>query len=40
MIGNNPEKINESYFELVDYVIDKAEELGMYWLAPNLGRQI
>ncbi len=38
LIGNNPEKINESYFELVDYVIDKAEELGMYiGLLPTWG---
>jgi hypothetical protein len=30
LIDNNPENINEKYFELVDYVINKANELGMY----------
>lgn len=30
LINNDPERINEKYFELVDYVLTKAEELGMY----------
>ncbi|NME70867.1 glycoside hydrolase family 140 protein [Flammeovirga aprica] len=30
LVNNDPTKINENYFELVDYVIDKADELGMY----------
>ncbi|UCS92722.1 glycoside hydrolase family 140 protein [Echinicola marina] len=38
LIDNNPEKINEKYFELVDYVINKASELGMYiGLLPSWG---
>lgn len=30
LIDNNPEQLNEKYFELVDYVINKANKLGMY----------
>ena len=38
LIDNNPEKINEKYFELVDYVLNKANELGMYiGLLPTWG---
>jgi len=38
LIGNDPEKINEQYFELVDYVVEKAGELGMYvGLLPSWG---
>ena len=38
LIGNNPEKLNEKYFELVDYVIDKSEQLGLYvGLLPTWG---
>ncbi len=36
--GIDPAKINEAYFEHVDYVIDKANELGMYvGLLPTWG---
>lgn len=28
--NNNPSRPNEAYFEHVDYVVDKAEELGLY----------
>ncbi|MCG8309571.1 MAG: glycoside hydrolase family 140 protein [Cytophagales bacterium] len=36
--GIDPAKINEGYFEHVDYVIDKANELGMYiGLLPTWG---
>lgn len=38
LIDNNPEKINEKYFELVDYVLMKANELGLYiGLLPTWG---
>ncbi len=38
LIDNNPEKINEKYFELVDYVLEKADELGIYiGLLPTWG---
>ena len=38
LIGNNPEKLNEKYFELVDYVIDKSKQLGLYvGLLPTWG---
>ncbi len=38
LIDNNPEKINEKYFELVDYVLNKANELGIYiGLLPTWG---
>lgn len=38
LIDNDPEKINEKYFELVDYVVEKAGELGMYvGLLPTWG---
>lgn len=30
LIDNNPETINEKYFELVDYTLKKAEEHGLY----------
>lgn len=30
LIGNNPEYINEKYFELVDYVVKRSAELGLY----------
>jgi hypothetical protein len=30
LIDNDPTKLNEKYFELVDYVINKSEELGLY----------
>lgn len=36
--GYDPSKINEAYFEHVDYIIDKANELGMYvGLLPTWG---
>ncbi len=38
LINNNPEKLNSKYFELVDYVIEKSEELGLYvGLLPTWG---
>ncbi len=38
LINNDPTKINEKYFKLVDYVIDKAGGLGMYiGLLPTWG---
>ncbi len=38
LIDNNPAKINEDYFTHVDYVIQKAEELGLYiGLLPTWG---
>ncbi len=38
LIDNNPEKLNEKYFEIVDYVIDKSEQLGLYvGLLPTWG---
>jgi len=30
LIDNDPTKLNNKYFELVDYVINKSEELGLY----------
>ncbi|MDN3688835.1 glycoside hydrolase family 140 protein [Cyclobacterium jeungdonense] len=38
LIDNNPEKLNEAYFELVDYVVERAAELGLYvGLLPTWG---
>ena len=38
LINNDPEKLNEKYFQLVDYVVHKAGELGMYvGLLPTWG---
>ncbi|MCK0148179.1 glycoside hydrolase family 140 protein [Arenibacter sp. F26102] len=38
LINNDPTKINEKYFEMVDYVISKANELGLYiGLLPTWG---
>ncbi|WP_010662355.1 glycoside hydrolase family 140 protein [Marinilabilia salmonicolor] len=38
LINNNPEELNPEYFELVDYVIEKSEELGLYvGLLPTWG---
>lgn len=38
LINNNPEKLNENYFELVDYVVNKANDLGLYiGLLPTWG---
>lgn len=38
LINNDPTKINEKYFELVDYVLSKANELGLYvGLLPTWG---
>jgi hypothetical protein len=38
LINNNPENLNEEYFELVDYVLQKANELGLYvGLLPTWG---
>ena len=38
LINNDPAKINEKYFELVDYVLSKANELGLYaGLLPTWG---
>jgi len=38
LISNDPTRINEEYFEHVDYVLQKAEELGMYiGLLPTWG---
>ncbi len=38
LLDNDPTKLNEAYFEHVDYVVDKAEELGMYiGLLPTWG---
>lgn len=38
LINNNPEEINESYFELVDYVVEKSAQLGLYvGLLPSWG---
>lgn len=30
LVGSNPEKPNEAYFRHVDYVVNKAEQLGLY----------
>ncbi len=38
LIDNNPEKLNEAYFDLVDFVVERAAELGMYvGLLPTWG---
>lgn len=38
LINNNPEELNEAYFKLVDYVVERAAELGMYvGLLPTWG---
>ena len=38
LINNDPTQINEKYFELVDYVIKKADDLGLYvGLLPTWG---
>ncbi|EKB47910.1 glycoside hydrolase family 140 protein [Cecembia lonarensis] len=38
LIDNNPEHLNEKYFELVDYVIKKSSQLGLYvGLLPTWG---
>lgn len=38
LIDNNPEKLNEAYFEHVDYLVEKASELGLYvGLLPTWG---
>lgn len=38
LINNSPEELNPGYFELVDYVIEKSEELGLYvGLLPTWG---
>lgn len=38
LINNDPTKINEKYFEVVDYVLSKANELGLYvGLLPTWG---
>ena len=38
LIDNDPTRLNEKYFEFVDYVINKAEELGLYiGLLPTWG---
>jgi hypothetical protein len=38
LIDHNPTRINEDYFEHVDYVINKAEEVGIYiGLLPTWG---
>ncbi|HKK73797.1 MAG TPA: glycoside hydrolase family 140 protein [Saprospiraceae bacterium] len=38
LIDNDPTKLNNQYFELVDYVINKSEELGLYvGLLPTWG---
>jgi hypothetical protein len=38
LLNNDPGEINEQYFELVDYVIKKAEQLGLYvGLLPTWG---
>ena len=37
LINNDPGRLNEKYFEHVDYVIDKADKLGLYiGLLPTL----
>jgi hypothetical protein len=41
LIGNDPTKINEAYFEHVDWVIRKAEEMGMFiGLLPTWGDKV
>jgi hypothetical protein len=38
LLNNDPTKLNKKYFELVDYVLDKADELGLYvGLLPTWG---
>lgn len=38
LVDNDPTQLNEQYFELVDYVIDKSAELGLYvGLLPTWG---
>ncbi|WP_163379060.1 glycoside hydrolase family 140 protein [Cyclobacterium sp. SYSU L10401] len=38
LIDHNPEKLNEKYFELVDYLVEKAGQMGMYvGLLPTWG---
>ena len=38
LINNNPEVLNEKYFQLVDYVVEKAAKLGLYvGLLPTWG---
>ena len=38
LIDNDPSKLNENYFKHVDYIISKAEELGLYiGLLPTWG---
>lgn len=38
LIDNDPTKLNDDYFEIVDYVIEKSEELGLYvGLLPTWG---
>jgi hypothetical protein len=38
LVNNDPTKINEAYFEHVDYIINKAESLGLYvGLLPTWG---
>ncbi|MDZ7632939.1 MAG: glycoside hydrolase family 140 protein [Bacteroidales bacterium] len=38
LIDNNPEELNEEYFELVDYVVAKSAQLGLYvGLLPSWG---
>jgi hypothetical protein len=39
--GQDPDRPNEAYFEFVDYVIDAANVLGMYFaLAPTWGDKV
>ncbi len=41
LIDNDPEKINEAYFEHVDWIIRKAEEMGMFIaLLPTWGDKV
>ena len=38
LINNDPERLNEKYFEYVDYVLERADELGLYiGLLPTWG---
>jgi hypothetical protein len=38
LINNNPEELNEKYFELVDYVVTRSAQLGLYvGLLPSWG---
>ncbi|WP_439484156.1 glycoside hydrolase family 140 protein [Cyclobacterium plantarum] len=41
LIDNKPEKLNEAYFELVDYLVEKACQMGLYvGLLPTWGDKI